>query len=386
MAFNIQPFNFKLTGKDYGAVDYADALKKGFEAYQGFHEAKNTPQKLAEALLQQQLKNKHDETINKYLPRSEEARIGGMEGSNALQPYRQKLLAAQTARAEQLGSQPFGGQLSGAAKEAYALDLLKKLPGGEDNPVYKDAKRAYEANVSGREGRNLYQSSLAETANKRALTNVGKLEAERKEALEGFEPGTNGQHEISPERQQELVNNYDKQLLKTTTDTQARQKTLYAKNIDKTIQQIDPAELVKYSGIGGQLELKKQQVLAQQGKESEGYKKYLEAANNAELLAHQVRQFYGDSIQPSVTEKLSKLTNPSTWKNNPEVASRLYKSFVKTLKNETGTYTSALKGTDVYKEKSENNSSSQYSNEDLAHTAEKYNMSIDQVKRKLGIQ
>jgi hypothetical protein len=44
MAYNIQPFNFKLTGKDYGAVDLADALEKGFKNYKGFHEAVNSPE------------------------------------------------------------------------------------------------------------------------------------------------------------------------------------------------------------------------------------------------------------------------------------------------------------------------------------------------------
>ena len=45
MAYNVQPFNFKLTGRDMGAFDLGDALKKGFENYKGYTEAKNAPRK-----------------------------------------------------------------------------------------------------------------------------------------------------------------------------------------------------------------------------------------------------------------------------------------------------------------------------------------------------
>jgi len=71
--------NMKLTAQDMGVPDYMQALRAGM---QGSREAAQTiaePKNLAEALLQAQLKNAHDRTINQYLPRSEEARIGHQE-------------------------------------------------------------------------------------------------------------------------------------------------------------------------------------------------------------------------------------------------------------------------------------------------------------------
>ena len=95
MPFNIQPFPWKLTGKDVGAVDFADALRKGFENYKTFEEAKNTPAKLAEDLLRSKLANKNQEILNQYLPRSEEARIGNTEANTGLtkeNTYKQQIL------------------------------------------------------------------------------------------------------------------------------------------------------------------------------------------------------------------------------------------------------------------------------------------------------
>jgi len=45
-----------------------------------------------------------------------------------------------------------------------------------------------------------------------------------------------------------------------------------------------------------------------------------------------------------VQEGLSELTNPATWSNNPEIATRKFNKFVNILKSETQTYRDALKG------------------------------------------
>lgn len=102
MAANILPLPWKLTAADMGAVDFGEALRKGFENYQKFHEAANTPKKLAEALYAQQLANK----INK--PKAEHAeeitladlahtRSGTAlnQGNASLIPFHRKLLEAQ---------------------------------------------------------------------------------------------------------------------------------------------------------------------------------------------------------------------------------------------------------------------------------------------------
>ncbi len=91
---------FRLSGEEAGGQpSYMDALLKGFKGTEEAAEAVNRPKKLQEALLQAQLKNAHDRTINKYLEPSEQARVQGLQQSNALNPYRQQLLQAQIGRA-----------------------------------------------------------------------------------------------------------------------------------------------------------------------------------------------------------------------------------------------------------------------------------------------
>ena len=74
-----------MTGQEAsGNPDYHKALMNAYEGMQKAQEAAVRPQSLTEALLQAQLKNAHDRTINKYLDRSEEARIGATESNTGL--------------------------------------------------------------------------------------------------------------------------------------------------------------------------------------------------------------------------------------------------------------------------------------------------------------
>ena len=85
---------------------YFDSIMKGFKGAQEAYETAYKPKNLSEQLLAAQLKNKHDQLINQYLPRSEEARIGNQESAanlnNAnvgLVPFHKKLLEAQALQA-----------------------------------------------------------------------------------------------------------------------------------------------------------------------------------------------------------------------------------------------------------------------------------------------
>lgn len=138
------------------------------------------------------------------------------------------------------------------------------------------------------------------------------------------------------------------QVLKKTTDPMARQKALLAANIDKTIGMINPDDLTQYAGGMGGIEKALQTGLASSGLESKNFDNYKQSENAAEMLATQVRQFYGDSIQPSVREELQELTNPATWSNNPALAKRLFNNLKNILGQETSTYRDALQSTAPY--------------------------------------
>lgn len=138
------------------------------------------------------------------------------------------------------------------------------------------------------------------------------------------------------------------ELLKKTTDPQARAKLLYAANIDKTLAQIDPDALTQYAGFAGSLEKLAQEGLAPFSKESKNYDNYQSNVSLTKLLAKQVRQFYGDSIRPTVAKGLKELSNPATWKDNPKLAKKKYNTFVNLLRRETQTYRSAMKAPGIY--------------------------------------
>lgn len=176
---------------------------------------------------------------------------------------------------------------------------------------------------------------------------------------------------------------------KLTSDSQARNRNLFATNIEKTLSYIDPKALTQYGGSIGSLEKLAQTGLSSIGTESKNYDNYRTSLNAVKLLTKQIRQFYGDSIQPSMQENLEALNNPATWAVNPKLAERLFKQTTNILKNELGTYRSALKNPKTYQETGTYNNSqnsSPPSEEDIEYTAKKYNMPVEQVKSMMGIK
>lgn len=334
VGFNLPNGAFRLTAEEAGGQpDYYKAIENAFKGIQNAAETAYKPKTMAEMLLAQQLANKFQ------APRSERAD----EFAQADLNYKNAL--SQQAR---MGLNPFN-RLSGAAKDAYSIELLKRQL-GEESPAYQSAKSQYDLEQESARGLNDYRKGLADTMLKRSSSNLGKLSQEEEDINAGFEPNTNRQHQISPDRQEELLGQYALTKQKIATDADTRKKTLFASNIDKTIDSIDTKDLTQFAGLNGAIKLKQEELKAatKPGTESEEYKRYLESANKAQLLAKQVRQFYGDSIQPAMLQQLQKLSNPATWRTNPEIATRLFNSFTGLLKQETGTYRGALKSKGEY--------------------------------------
>jgi hypothetical protein len=152
---------------------------------------------------------------------------------------------------------------------------------------------------------------------------------------------------------QDLINQYELTRLKQSTDTDTRKKNLYATNIEKTLDTIDPNIISQYSGISGKAKLAQDTMLATRGQAPQDYQEYQSLVNTKiPMLTSQIRQFYGDSIQPSVREHLQALGNTSTWQD-PAIALKRYNDLTKILGTEMQTYRDALKGTDVYKGKNQ---------------------------------
>jgi hypothetical protein len=263
-------------------------------------------------------------------------------------------------QAEQKANLPFGGaNVPGPAGQVVALEMVKRLY-GENSPQFQRALNAYNLEQESTGSRINYQNVLAGTAPQRMLTPHGKSIEEEANVSGGLQPTGQAWSQAAPASASELAGGYQLLRQKGQTDAQARARNLNASNIDKTISMIDPDALTKYSGLKGTVQKGIEAAKTPLGKESGDYRNYKKSMQKAELLATQVRQFYGDSIQPVMIERLERLTNPSTWKSNPELAKAMYLELVKVLKAETGTYRQAMKSTKPYTGESEESASKNY--------------------------
>lgn len=238
---------------------------------------------------------------------------------------------------------PFGGQIApGEIGQAMWLERIKNIA-GEDSPFFKRAQDAFNREQQAKQGLVDYRSALTGTADKRYSTQTGKRLQEQSDIDAGFMPGTGRTVPIAPEQQKKFADEYALKGLKEVTDTNFRNKAAFARNIDKTIESIDIDALTRYAGAPGQVKLIMESLAAPFGMESKDYQDYQQAMKGAQLLAKQIRQFYGDSIQPNMVEKIENMTSPATWRNNPELAKNSFNTLADILKKETKTYTGSLK-------------------------------------------
>lgn len=313
------------------------------------------------------------------------------------------LRGAQTKLANQQANMPFGGHfVPGIGGEIQGLEAVKIMY-GEDSPQYQMAKKQFDLNNQSTQSRIDYQNVLAQTLPTRALTAPGKSIVEQSNVGAGLMPtgnqwggqgqmqgqqqpmqgqqspmqqgmpgqmqqpqptqmpgagsmgnaisqaiGQNQQVPQAPASPQELADQYALYRQKNVSDVDTRKRNLFATNIEKTLNNINIEDLTQYAGLKGGIEMKKQQGLASVGKQSPAYDKFQNSLTAADFLASQVRQFYGESIQPEMRQKLESLTNPGTWTNNPELAKQLFKQTKNILGQEMQTYRDALRSPSAY--------------------------------------
>jgi hypothetical protein len=333
-----------------------EALAQGYQTGQ-------MPAKMYEEQQQRQLDNAAKAMQNKDYPAKFAAEQEGRELTNDQTKFKNGInklfgfdltkadLDLKRAQADDVSS-PFHqlGKFSGSGKDAYELDLFKNQF-GEDSDIYKNAKKAFDSKLSMQNALVNYRGALTNTADKRASTQLGKLQLEKEDVADGYLPGSNRTIEISPEEQKALMGRYDLQEQKISSDVDTRKRALFASNIDKTLDSINVDDLTQYAGFAGKLEQKIAQGGALTGEENKKYESFQKSLVGAQLLAKQVRQFYGDSITPQVQEKLGQLTNPSAWSNNPKIAKQNFQQFAGILKKETETYRNSLKNTSEFSSK-----------------------------------
>lgn len=117
VGFNIPNGAFPISAEGAsGMPDWAKAMSQGFQGAADVYK----PRAASEKLLEQMIKNK-------FLPRSEEARIGLQEGQAGAIPYMNRLHEAQTREAGFYADNPLL-KLPGAAGQIGAMNYLKNHP------------------------------------------------------------------------------------------------------------------------------------------------------------------------------------------------------------------------------------------------------------------
>lgn len=263
-------------------------------------------------LLGEQLKGAQIE--NQFAPQLNSARINALNAQQNLY----KIKAA-------FG----GGALTGNVGDAIKLNNLKNMV-GENNPAYQAGLAAYQTNL------------------RRFATTPARIANDLADAKAGFMPGTGRSSPLQGADQQDAINNLTQALLKNKTDSQTRQKALYAANIDKTLAMIDPKALTQYGGALGTSERLAQKGLASLGLESSNYDAYSNQLSAVQRLASQVRQFYGDSVIPSNVERLLNEFNTGSFFTNPKLAQQKFNTLKNILNKETQTYRNALNNAREY--------------------------------------
>lgn len=232
---------------------------------------------------------------------------------------------------------------SGDVANAMYVEQLKSQYGPND-PRYLQAARAHEMGLASRQSLMDYRTQLSNLAPYRAATPEEKLIAARqgRGSLQtfggmGLQSNEGGTYNLPPE--EEAI--YNAALGKKTTDAAIRNKIPYAENVKITMDSIVPEHLVQYSGPKGRSELTKDTLKAAFGQPSERFMQYNQALTGAKTLSKQLRQFWGDSIQPSAVEQIDKLTNPSHWLKSPEIALQQFNQLKKITDQELQVFKTA---------------------------------------------
>jgi hypothetical protein len=253
---------------------------------------------------------------------------------------------------------------SGDVANALYVEQLRNQY-GENDPRYLEAKKSLDLISQSRQSLIGYRDILNQTAGIRYSSPLGKLIAEGKgQGAQDILANRNAQNANAPAdarykvgeqyynaqgdpvdenkgnpKSSEEKQAYEQAIGKQTTDAAIRNKIPYAENVKITMDNINPDDLVQFSGLKGHLRLGIETLKAAAGNPSEEYLAYQTAVTGAQTLKKQLRQFWGDSIQPAATEEIGKLTNPSTWSKNPKVAKQQFEQLKKITNQELESFT-----------------------------------------------
>lgn len=256
----------------------------------------------------------------------EKALRAGTTGGSALKPN------AAVANAEyiwQLQHPP--GTPSTPEQEKEHLDYLQKAFKTGQEHIAKGTERT---------------QVLNDTQYNRGLTQIGKAYDELRFIDAGKFPGTNDP--ISPMNQAMMKSALLLKISKDTTDPKTRERLINASNMNITLDSVDAERLTQYSGAKGQVKKLGDVIKNTAGSGSADYASYISEVVKANAAAKQLRQYLGDSIQPTAQLRLDKLTNPEAWNVTPQQAKENFEFMRDLFKRETQTLVRGMTDPSLY--------------------------------------
>lgn len=220
-------------------------------------------------------------------------------------------------------------------------------PNATDDEVREFADKVFKTQLEHQQSGTERSNILNDTQEQRAPRSpISKIHYELNDINKGYLPYT--KEKLTPEQQDSMRSDLLLDVVKKTTDTGTRNKLINASNMNITLGAINPKNLTGYSGIQGNIDKLGDSLKEAFGESNPRYEAYRAEVLKANAAAKQMRQYLGDSIQPSQQERLDHLTNPESWNVSPKLAEENFEFMRDLMKRESNTLIRAAKDPSLY--------------------------------------
>jgi hypothetical protein len=341
---------------DYSKIPtQASPLEDVFENVLKGYQIQQKPGEMAQEKEKRRLANSLQDLALKHKPKEyalgdQQKSLANALQSKALEHYEEKFNMARDlnkARIDKLNNKAPTSVVKPNGKVANIAWVKDQLKDPNIDPEYANQlKQALVDEQEHIEATTNRSKTLNNTQYKRDATPITKKYDEIKSIQEGKFPGTD--RPLTAEEQKNMQSSLMLGLVKETTDPKTREKLINANNMNITLDSVDSSALSDYSGLEGQVDKLGDSLLESVGEGSPRYQKYIENVNKANFAAKQMRQYLGDSIQPSAQAKLDKLTKPEAWNVSPATAKKNFDFMRELYKQESQTLVRAVSDPSLY--------------------------------------
>lgn len=338
---------------DFSRAPLLDAPGKNiFEDVLKGYQISQEPAKMREEQKQRELTNQLKDLEVKHKPKEYELSDQGKRLANSLQDLALKHKPKEYTLSDALKQSQIdknnrpGGSGTAAKANGKLANFVYSHPDATQDEIKEFADTLSKAELDHLRQTTARGAKLNETQYKRDSTPIVKKHDELRSIDEGKFPGTDDK--ITPEKQTNMKNDLLLSLVKDVTDPKTRERLMNASNMNITLDSINPINLTKYSGGEGQINKMADGLIEAFGEGSPEFQNYRKEVIKATAASKQMRQYLGDSIQPSAQEKLDHLANPEAWNVSPKLAKENFEFIRDLYKRETQTLVRAATDPSLY--------------------------------------